>query len=401
MSDFLAFQEFTPTEEIAGGPCIWCGLDMLKNRAHIISKKLVSTGSNTPILSGSVCEKCNSACGRVEQWILRNTPLAWIRHFLYTSANRDAQVPRTPAYYYASNLREWVVYHLDSANRRYCVPTQLLLNETGLLQLITNEPPAAQTCVTNSLLDKLKAGKLLKDIKPTLPTDFSPRLIVDDEEVILIAKCEADCRSFCRAAQQSLSQASAKRTRLGNTGEERQHFRWSKDNWVKFCAKVCYETLCLFEGRERCLRPCFAQLRQYVLSGPSKKSREILFNEHGPIRDKDIPDLVHADLSVGQNCPEYFPAILSHADRGMHSIMIYESEGWICASVSFAGFPPSALILGGPDEHLQDVYSVVYDEHENKFLYTRLAFDRTKPIIPMAIAGNLSALAKTNKLRPI
>jgi hypothetical protein len=93
--------------------------------------------------------------------------------------------------------------------------------------------------------------------------------------------------------------------------------------------------------------------------------------------------------------------MLSHAEAGMHSITIYESEGWICGSVSFAGFPPSALVLGGPDEHLEDIYSVVYDEVEGTFHYSRLAFDSTKPIIPMAVSGDLSVLAKTYGLRPI
>ena len=68
----------------------------------------------------------------------------------------------------------------------------------------------------------------------------------------------------------------------------------------------------------------------------------------------------------------------------------------------FGGFPPSVLILGGPDEHLVDLYQLIYDDEEAIFDFICLAYDQTKPVIPMPVPGDsFSDLAETYGLAGI
>ncbi len=83
----------------------------------------------------------------------------------------------------------------------------------------------------------------------------------------------------------------------------------------------------------------------------------------------------------------------------MHIVTLYEIRGWVIASVVFAGFPPSVLILGGPDEHLHDLYELIYNDQEAVFDFVCLAYDQAKPVIPMPVPGDrFSDLAETYRL---
>jgi hypothetical protein len=136
------------------------------------------------------------------------------------------------------------------------------------------------------------------------------------------------------------------------------------------------------------------------MSTISKEGRNLVFSEHGPVTGHDTPMPVCVDLSTGQDCPQNLNAPLGHADIGMHLIDIYEMNGWICASVSIAGFPPSFLVLGGPDLHITDFYSIVYDDEGGEFHYLKLAYDSTMPVIPVYVTdGQMDELAKTYNLK--
>lgn len=107
---------------------------------------------------------------------------------------------------------------------------------------------------------------------------------------------------------------------------------------------------------------------------------------------------VFIDLTPGQAAPPV-AALLAHGEPGMHIVTLYEIRGWVIASVVFAGFPPSVLILGGPDEHLHDLYELIYNDQEAVFDFVCLAYDQAKPVIPMPVPGDrFSDLAETYRL---
>jgi hypothetical protein len=241
------------------------------------------------------------------------------------------------------------------------------------------------------------------DVKDTFPEDFSPRILVDGEMVILIARCKEELDRFVKILKLStLQPKNAIKMQPKNSELLRQHFKWSKENWLKFCAKSAYEALCLFEGAERCLKPEFQQVRSYVLTGISQRYKEIVFNEHGPVGNKDVPLSLQVDLTVGQNSPDFIPAILPHISPGMHSIILYEVDGWICSSISICGFPASVIVLGGPNAHLDDLYELIYDPELDEFDFTCLAYDSSKPIIPIYFHGKVSEIiASTYHLKNI
>ncbi len=104
-------------------------------------------------------------------------------------------------------------------------------------------------------------------------------------------------------------------------------------------------------------------------------------------------------MTQGQNCPHDFFALLPCVSPGMHEVILYEIDGWVCSSVSVSGFPSLCIVLGGPDTHLRDLYMLVYDNQTDEFDTVRLAYDRYRPIIPLPTQGKMrEALLRTYNL---
>ena len=394
---FIALQQFVPQERKPCANCIWCGQVSPANRAHIISRKLTTGARNTPTLRFNICKACNSTCGRLEEWILRFTPLSWVRMMLYLLPGSEATTRYVPSYFFSAILNDWVVFHLEGKTRSYVVSSQLILSPEFSANLLTAAPQELHEQLLSRMIAALRDKSYNIDVRGSLPVDFSPRLLLDNERVLLIARTDAESQRFTEhAAQLDTLPRNAQRLRLENTGREQHHFQWSKTNWARFCAKTALETLCLFEGGEKCLRPAFRLVREFVLRETQKKGREIVFTEKGPRFAQDVPKPVFIDLTPGQSAPQPIAALLPHGEPGMHIVTLYEVRGWVMASLVFGGFPPSVLILGGPDEHLADLYQLIYDDEEAIFDFICLAYDQTKPAFPMPVPGDsFSDLAET------
>jgi len=398
--NFVAFQQFLPVEQDASNGCIWCGKRGPTNRAHVISRKLTAGSRNAAILRLSVCKSCNSKCSELEEWALRFTPLSWARLLLYGSAGGKGTSRHVPSYFFSQLLQEWVVFHLDAKTRSYVIPSQLVRPFGAEPTLLTQAPQDEHKSLVRRMLAAIRDGTLSTDVRDNLPDDFSPRVLLDEGKVILIARTAAQAALPAEGTVQSEDIASTSRhMQLDNTGLERHHFRWSKANWTRFCAKTAYEALCLFEGGDKCLSPTFRTVREFVLCGTVQAGREIVFDSDGPVGPEDVPMPPIVDLTTGQNAPETIAALIPKCEAGMHMIDLYEIRGWILASVVFAGFPPAVLVLGGPNEHIMDFYQLIYDDRDASFDFVRLAYDHSKPIIPLPISGDcFGDLAETYHL---
>lgn len=400
--NFIAFQQFVPREQKLPSNCIWCGQIAPTNRAHIISRKLATGAQNAPTLRFSICKACNLTCGSLEEWVLQFTPLSWVRMMLYLRPGANSTTKGVPSYFFSAVLNEWVVFHLDAKTHSYAVPTQLVISEELGANLLT-QVPEIETSYEQLLFNMITAlrGQNCKiDVRASLPEDFSPRILLENDSFLLITRDNIELQGFTeRIIQLSKRIPTAQQLLLENTGQERYHFQWSGANWARFCAKVALEALCLFEGGEKCLRPAFSLVRNFVLRDTLKTRKEIIFDERGPCLVQDVPLPVFVDLTPGQNAPRSLPKLLQHGEPGMHNVTLYEIRGWVVASITFAGFPSSVLVLGGPDEHLADLYQLIYDNKEAKFDFVRLAYDQTKPVIPMPVSGDhFSDLAETYRL---
>jgi hypothetical protein len=397
MVEYVGFQQFIPEEHQGDKRCIWCGKDKPRNRAHIISRKLTLAPHNNIVLRYSVCQSCNSKCGQVENWILRNSPLGWTRFFHYWSSNKESDSGSIPSYFYAEDKHEWVVYRLEGRKRVKTIDSQLILEQDGQLVLITQQPES----LLNIIRDQIIIGSFIIDLRLSLPDDFSPRALVSKGQVTVVARTQEEIDSIISTiCSKTYDEISKSRVQLKSAGPERQHFRWSRENWIRLCAKISFETLCLFEGLKYCLKPDFNKVRSFVLAGASSDYREIIFDEHGPQSFEDIPNTQGCiDMTQGQNCPRDFLALLPHTSPGMHNVILYEVEGWVCSSISISGFPPCCIVLGGPNVHLKDLYSLVYDDQTDEFDTVCLAYDPSKPVIPLPIQGKMrEELLRTYKL---
>jgi len=397
MTEYIAFQQFTPKEHQGEKRCIWCGKEKPRNRAHIISKRLTLASHNNIILKYSVCQSCNSKCGQIENWILRNSPLGWTRFFHYWSSNKESDSGSIPSYFYAEDEHEWLIYRLEGEKEVKTIESQLIFKQDGRLLFITEKPES----LVDMIREKIRNGNFIPDPKLSLPEDFSPRALINRGQVIVTARTQEEIdlviESICNNAYDEISKS---RVQHKSSGSHRQHFKWSRENWIRLCAKISFETLCLFEGAEYCLQSDFSKVRSFVLAGASSDYREIVFSEHGPHSSKDIPNTQGCiDMTQGQNCPLDFLALLPHISPGMHSVILYEVEGWMCSSISISGFPACSIVLGGPNMHLKDLYIFVYDDQADEFDTVRLAYDRNKPVIPLPIQGKMrEALLRTYKL---
>lgn len=399
MTEFLALQRFTPKEHQDNRRCIWCNQKVLRNKAHIISKKLSLTSHQSTILNYSICPSCNSKCGQIENWILRNTPLAWIRLFYYLGSNKTFDSGAIPSYFYAEDQHEWLIYKLEGKKSTKTIDSQLILTKEKQVTLIAGHNPEKQL---ETILSSIREGTYKTDIRPTLPEDFSPRALVDREQTIVIARTQRETDLLIDTVRNiHLEEQFKRRVQPKSSGLDRQHFKWSKENWIKLCAKIAYETLCLFEGSGRCLQAEFERVRSFVLTGVLEQYREIVFNEHGPIRQQDVPNtLVGVDLTCGQECPRDFLALSPRVETGMHSVVLYEIDGWVCSSVSISGFPATCMVLGGPDSHLSDLYMLIYDDQMDVFDTVCLAYDQSQPVITLPLQGRMNeALVRTYKLK--
>jgi len=401
--EFLAFQQFEPEERRTSRNCIWCGEAAPTNRAHVISRKLTVGAGNAPTLRFNVCERCNSMCGSLEEWILRFTPLSWVRFMLYLHPGSTSTTCHVPSYFFSGMLNDWVVFHLDGRSRSYAISTQLLLPSESGATLLTEAAPESHGSLIDRIMVAVRDKAFKTDVRPSLPADFSTRILLEGEQVFLISRSDIEAQEFIRQASRvDWTTPDTRLLRVENTGHEQHHFRWSKANWARFCAKTALEALCLFEGGEKCLGAPFGLVRDFVTRGDIQSGQEVVFDENGPCCTQDVPAPVFIDLTVGQAAPRPIAALLPHAEAGMHIVALYEIRGWVLASVVVAGFPPCVLVLGGPDEHLADLYQLIYDHHMSTFDFVRLAYDQTKPIVPLAVPGGLFAdLAETYGLRSV
>jgi hypothetical protein len=58
--------------------------------------------------------------------------------------------------------------------------------------------------------------------------------------------------------------------------------------------------------------------------------------------------------------------------------------------------------MGGPNAHLADLYQMTYDDEDNHFYFLRLAYDQTRSVIPLQVAGNIKdTIARTYKLKMV
>ena len=368
-------KEIYPSELKLNKECIWCKKNNKKNRAHIISKKLTLNVHNAPVLKFGVCESCNSICGKLEEWILSRTPLNWIKLMLYVGGGSEA-TSKSPAYYFSSVINEWIVFsiYVDKETRNYHhVATQFIIPNNDKNAFLTSFDLMTNVSETIDLFKQSIKNKTYKvDNNKSLPKTFSPRLILDNNNVILIIKDKNEIdivESFIKDIKNDSQMKNGKILKL-NPRDSRIHYKWSTINWTKFCAKSAFEALYLFKGSDLCLKATFNNLREFVLSPLEKAKIDVVFNNKRPT-DYRFLTPIHVDLT--NNSPSTIPALIPDTKNGQHEVILYEVNGWLVATVLFTGFPPVVLVLASDIEKLDLVYKMYYDYKEEKYYFYELS----------------------------
>jgi hypothetical protein len=401
MRNLLAFQEFEPQESRLDERCIWCKQPYTKNRSHIFSRKLTNTNNAVNVFGLSVCEQCNSNFSKLELWILRNTPLAWLRVLSYGDSNKQTETKAVLSYFYATEFNDWLVYSIRGDRQEKHILPQLVLNAQSLF-FISEDPPEIGMNTHQRILYAIRDSHYVERDSQRLPSDFSPRALIRDEKVTVVGRDMAEINRFTTNVLSSTSVPSEiSHCQPAKGSLDFQHFRWSRYNWGMFCTKIAFESLCLFEGATFCLRSEFDRVRSYATSNLSTRSREIVFNQHGPVASKDTPSSVFLDLTTEQNFPKALQLPLINTEPGMHAIAVFQIDGWTCSTVSVGGFPSTLLVLANNSTTVHDFYITLYDEQEDNFHHLRLAFDETKPVIPISVGGKIDTIARSYDLKYI
>ncbi len=253
---------------------------------------------------------------------------------LYAESGAERK-SRFPSYFFSEAIGEWVIFRLDAASHSYLVPTQLIITRKEQLTLLTQEPENKRKTIAYDILAIIHAMTFERDIQPSLPADFAARILLfEDNKAVIVARTEDEAEQIVKATQRLKGQAQTQTPiRLGNAGREQYHFQWSRRNWARFCAKTALETLCLFEGGDRCLGPEFALVRDFVIGGSLASGKELVFNRQGPKDAADVPPEINVDLTVDQVAPETISCVVPRCEAGSHAVVLHETRGWILASL--------------------------------------------------------------------
>jgi hypothetical protein len=319
-----------------------------------------------------------------------------MRLVCYPSSNRDSDSSRIVSYFFEAALTEWLAF--VRKGQQHEILDQFVLRE-GVVTLHTQKPPEEAPATTAVAIRCLSDHRHREFADPRLPSDFNPRVIVDDGQAFAVARNRGDLRAVVAAlCEPSVVPVDPVRNLIDDSGRLWQRYRWSKMNWTRYCGKIALEFLCLYKGATYCLNSDFDGVRAFASSDIDRTGRELVFDEHGPQASSDVPAPVFVDLTTTQDAPT-IQAPLPPQEAGSHTIVVFEDEGWVSCAISLCGLPPSVLILGKPTERLGDLFFAAYNDDSDGFRHLRLACDRGKPVIPLPVRGDLTKFVRQYGLR--
>jgi hypothetical protein len=269
--DVFFHRQYIPIESNSTNKCIWCGKKGNFNKAHVLSKFLITKNNPHNYLKKSVCATCNSHFGNFEKWLINFSPLLIIRGGNNTLYNKFRAIKEIPIFYRPTEIMEWVVIHMRDTIE---ILPQLILTSDDKLLNVAYEKDYYKI---ERIFLAVKGDDFSIDIKPDLAETCMPRILYLEHGIvaigrdrkqlnILIKKVRA--RSF-EPLENTLSVSDIQRihnSKLRSYTEILLYLRWSPMIWTIYCAKMAFEFMALAFGSDFVLREEFDTFRAWIFS---------------------------------------------------------------------------------------------------------------------------------------
>jgi hypothetical protein len=349
--------------------CIWCKEQKSKNKGHIFSKRLIKTNNANNVLKDSVCESCNSFFGKtIEDWFLKYSPLGvWTQQYFQPDVIQLKSLKYVPNLFWSDTYKEWILFNHDDVPD--IIGTQLILNTAEELLLIYNDVSGELTReglrpIEDKFYQSAIENKFTKYITDKLPYNFNPRLFLFKNEFILVAISESDGEKLLKKVNQKQDinkqkEESFTRTSFKSLDRLTINYYWSIQRYMKWCAKLAFEFLCLYKDASFCLRKEFNDFRIQILKNNKYDKHIIPFEEKKGLRVNRLTAPGWLSYVNYKKSIKGFPLIGTERPH-RHKIFIYESDGYLLATVQLFNIEPCQLVIA-KSISLQEIYYTEYD----------------------------------------
>lgn len=349
--------------------CIWCKKDYPKNISHIFSKRLIKTNKPSNILRKCVCKNCNSFFGsEVEDWFLKYSPIGvWSQQYFDSKSKILKSLKYVPNFFWSQTLREWILINHDKVPD--FLGTQLILdNENNFIlsyyditgKLERDELKEIDGFFYKSALE----NNYSKYITSKLPTDFSPRLFLFKGKVIIVARTESDSFKIISKLintydEKKLGEGIITLSKLKSIDRLTINYYWSLKRYIKLCAKIGFEFLCLFKDSSFCLNKIFDDFKAQILKDNFYDKLVIPFEEGKGYNVKRLtaPGWI-SYVPIEKNI-RGFP-IINVTSPNKHQVFIYESDGYLLMTIKLFNIEACQIVVAN-EITLDDIYYVEYD----------------------------------------
>lgn len=264
----LKGEKFALEELNLTGLCMWCGKDLKKNKAHIISAKLIKENSEQNILNKSICISCNAKWGKIEDWLLNVSPLSLFR-FLY-HRKKSKGLHKVPQYHFNSEISNWLAIYRDKAGEVHHFKQILFKEGKPNLFLIGLEIGENRAELYKSFNTAILQNKDMIDINESLPDGFLERIIITEKNNIIVAKSKSTISPLLKYLEIVRNQNVAINSTEDNLAHEIDpnlysdlniQFLWNEKIWELYCIKLFFEFLAMHKSTSFCLHDSFKVIR--------------------------------------------------------------------------------------------------------------------------------------------
>ncbi|MGQ7856586.1 hypothetical protein ACUN24_20305 [Pedobacter sp. WC2501] len=377
----IGFEEIFIKEDPGNGRCIWCNKAQKFNTAHILSKKIIRKNHPSNVLKRSVCTECNSYFGnKIEDWFYKYSPLGtWANQLNRPANNILSNLKYVPNFLWSDQIKEWIIVHHDKV--KDILATQILLNaENRLLTLHYDQSGSKQVNdvfkINLSIREKLINGEFTEYLDHKLPENFSPRIIIYKDKLILTTRTLEDkARLVSKVSAEDENSSDFQLAHINPNILDKLtiQYSWSLQRYFILCAKIGFEFLSQIIGQEFSQHRRFDDFKKGIHKARLDKIIIPFIDGKGYLVNRLTPPGWVGYVKTA-NSISGFP-IMTGQKKNCHSIFIYSMQGYLLFDVKLFAIEPCQLIIA-KNCNLNEVYHIEYDITEQSLRFFKLEKNR-------------------------
>lgn len=377
----IGFEEITAKEDPGNGRCIWCNQTRKFNIAHILSKKIIRINNPQNVLKRSVCVSCNSYFGnKIEDWFYKYSPLGtWANQLNWPKDGFLTNLKYVPNFLWNDKLKEWIVIHHDKI--RDILATQIILNSEDRLLTFHYDHSGKKKIediveIKSSIKNRVISGNFSDYLDHKLPIDFSPRVLIFKDKLILMARSLEEKAQFINQLNDDDANASDYQLSYENPDIMEKmviHYSWSLQRYFILSAKIGFEFLSLIKGQAFCQHPRFDALKKGINDAKFDKIVVPYIEGKGYQVNRLTPPGWVGYVKTAKNISG-FP-IMTSQKKDCHSVFIYSVKGYLLFDVRLFALEPCQLLIA-KDCDLDEVYHIEYDLAEQTLRFFHMLKSR-------------------------